>query len=139
MASKNGIVSRIGIHSDNPPELWSYVGGIARTNRMTALAIGGTSNHIHILLSLPATIPSPRQCSLIKGGSSKWLHEKTGRRFHMASRTGVYGECFAFESNDWYINSQAEHHATRIVFEDAISDFLQRHGIALSTDQYVLG
>jgi REP element-mobilizing transposase RayT len=38
-------------------ELLSYLGGIARNNGFKAIAIGGTENHIHILLSLPATIP----------------------------------------------------------------------------------
>lgn len=36
--------------------LWSFLGGIARKNGFKALAIGGTQNHVHILLSLPATI-----------------------------------------------------------------------------------
>ena len=33
-------------------DLWPYIGGIARANRMKALAIGGTADHIHALLSL---------------------------------------------------------------------------------------
>ena len=36
--------------------LWPYIGGIARENGMRALAIGGTNDHVHALLSLPATL-----------------------------------------------------------------------------------
>ena len=36
--------------------LWPYLGGIARENDMKALAIGGVADHVHLLLSLPATI-----------------------------------------------------------------------------------
>jgi len=36
--------------------LWSFLGGIARKNGSKAIASGGTKNHAHILLSLPATI-----------------------------------------------------------------------------------
>jgi len=36
--------------------LWPYLAGIARTNEMKAIAVGGTVDHVHALLSLPATI-----------------------------------------------------------------------------------
>ena len=56
-------------------DLWPYVGGIARANRMKALAIGGTADHIHALLSLPAMMSFAKAVQLIKGGSSKWIHD----------------------------------------------------------------
>jgi hypothetical protein len=36
--------------------LWSYMGGVAKQNDMKALAVGGIPDHVHILLSLPATL-----------------------------------------------------------------------------------
>ena len=51
--------------------LWAYIGGIARKNKMKALAVGGTEDHIHILLSLPSTISISKAVQLIKGNSSK--------------------------------------------------------------------
>ena len=42
---------------------------------MKALAIGGTTDHIHALLSLPATMSFAKAVQLIKGGSSKWIHD----------------------------------------------------------------
>jgi REP element-mobilizing transposase RayT len=50
--------------------LWPYIGGIARENRIKALAIGGTTDHVHTLLSLPATMSVAKAVQLIKGGSS---------------------------------------------------------------------
>src|SRR5207248_2727934 len=47
--------------------LWPYIGGIARENRMKAIAIGGTADHLHALLSLPATISFAKAVQLIKG------------------------------------------------------------------------
>lgn len=55
--------------------LWPYLGGIARENDMTALAVGGVVDHVHILLALPATVSISKAIQLIKGGSSKWIHE----------------------------------------------------------------
>ena len=51
------------------------MGGIAREHKMTALGIGGVADHVHLLLSLPATMPMAKAMQLIKGGSSKWVHE----------------------------------------------------------------
>ena len=59
------------ITPDLQKRLWPYLGGIARDNNMKAQAIGGTENHIHILLSLPATQTIAKCIQLIKGGSSK--------------------------------------------------------------------
>jgi putative transposase len=58
--------------------LWPYIGGIARENKMRALAIGGTTDHLHTLLSLPATMDVAKAVQLIKGGSSKWVQSSPG-------------------------------------------------------------
>jgi len=63
------------IDSELETRLWPYIGGIARENKMKALAIGGTSDHIHTLLSLSATMSFAKAVQLIKGGSSKWIHD----------------------------------------------------------------
>ena len=42
---------------------------------MKALAVGGIEDHIHALLSLPATMSFAKAVQLIKGGSSKWVHQ----------------------------------------------------------------
>ena len=34
--------------------LWPYLGGIARDNGMKSLQIGGISDHVHILISMPS-------------------------------------------------------------------------------------
>lgn len=55
--------------------LYTYICGIARGNGLKVLCIGGTDNHIHILLSLNSTTSIAKAIQLIKGGSSKWIHE----------------------------------------------------------------
>lgn len=63
------------VDSELEARLWPYISGIARENRMKALAIGGTSDDVHALLSLPATMSFGKAVQLIKGGSSKWIHD----------------------------------------------------------------
>ena len=63
------------ITADLQERLWPYFGGIARENKMKALAVGGIEDHVHILISLPSTMPISKAMQLIKGGSSKWVHD----------------------------------------------------------------
>ncbi len=59
--------------------LWPYLGGIARENGMKALEIAGVADHVHILLSVPATMALSKAVQLIKGGSSHWIKERASR------------------------------------------------------------
>jgi putative transposase len=61
--------------SDLRDRLWPYLGGIARENKMKALAIGGVADHAHMLISLPGTLSSAKALQLLKGNSSKWIHD----------------------------------------------------------------
>ena len=74
------------------PRLWPYLGGIARENKMKAIAIGGTTDHVHGLLSLPATMSFAKAVQLIKGGSSKWVHDsfRDHRRFAWQEGYGAF-------------------------------------------------
>ena|SRR5438067_881461 len=55
--------------------LYPYLGGIARENKMKALPIGGVEDHVHALLSIPSTLSIAKAVQLLKGNSSKWIHD----------------------------------------------------------------
>src|SRR5438874_10444038 len=59
--------------------LYPYLGGIARDNKMKALAIGGVEDHVHMLLSVPSTLSIAKAIQLIKGNSSKWIPRNVSR------------------------------------------------------------
>jgi putative transposase len=42
---------------------------------MKALAIGGVADHVHMLISLPGTLSVSKPLQLLKGNSSKWIHD----------------------------------------------------------------
>jgi REP element-mobilizing transposase RayT len=112
--------------------LFPYLGGIARENRMKALAIGSTHDHIHALLSLPATMSFAKAVQLIKGGSSKWLHDALAKHRKFAWQEG-YG-AFSVSPSQLartiaYINNQKEHHR-KWSFEEEFIQLLDKHGIA---------
>src|SRR5512140_4047807 len=72
--------------------LWPFLGGIARQNRMKAIEIGGMPDHVHILLSLPPTLSIAKALQLIKGGSSKWVHDtfREQWRFNWQVKYGAF-------------------------------------------------
>ena len=120
--------------------LWPYMGGVARENNMKALAIGGVEDHVHILLSLPATIPVAKAIQLIKGGSSKWLHDNfpAQRTFAWQEGYGAFSVSVSQVVNTAaYIEGQAAHHR-RQSFEDEFRAFLKKHGIEFD-ERYVWG
>ena len=112
------------------PKLWAYMGGITRTNGMKALAIGGMRDHVHLLLSLPATITIAKAVQLIKAGSSLWMNDQKRRKwFGWQEEYGAFTIGVAQkEVTIRYIRNQAQHHA-RKSFADELKMILRRHGI----------
>jgi REP element-mobilizing transposase RayT len=113
------------------PRLWAYIGGIARENGMKAIAIGGIENHVHVLLSLPATMSFAKAVQLIKGGSSKWVHEEFPglKDFGWQDGYGAFSVSRSLiDQTVEYINHQKEHHQTRS-FQEEFIRLLDKHGI----------
>ena len=121
------------------PQLWAYMGGIARGHGIKALVVGGTANHAHILLSLPPTRPVAKAIQFIKSTSSKWLREECGQgRFSWQEGYGAFSIGAAqAETAIAYICRQEEHHRKRDFAAEFLL-FLKRHGIEYDP-QYVWG
>ena len=111
------------------PRLWAYAGGIARTNKMKALAVGGVSDHIHALLSLHPTIAVDKAVQLIKSGSSKWMHQRGQSAFAWQAGYGAFTIGVSqVNATVRYIANQKRHHARR-TFAEEWKTFLERHGL----------
>jgi putative transposase len=113
------------------PRLWAYLGGIARENKMKAVAVGGTDDHVHVLLSLPATIHLAKAAQLIKGGSSLWIHETFPNQRNFAWQEGYGAFTVSVSQLDKtiaYINNQESHHRKK-TFQEEYLEFLKKHGV----------
>jgi REP element-mobilizing transposase RayT len=111
------------------PDLWAFLGGIARKNGFKAVIVGGTGNHVHILLSLPASMPLARAVQLVKGASSHWMNEKHMQRFAWQEGYGAFTVGISQRDDTIaYIRSQAEHHRKRS-FEEEFVAFLKKHNV----------
>ena len=111
--------------------LWPFLGGIARQNRMKAIEIGGVANHVHLLLSLPATMAIAKAMQLIKGGSSKWVHETfpEHRLFAWQEKYGAFTvSASRVDSVVRYIQRQEAHHRKQ-TFQEEFLALLKKHRV----------
>ena len=119
------------IDTELEQSLWPYIGGIARENRMKALAIGGMFDHLHALLSLPSTMSFAKAVQLIKGGSSKWIHDSMAkyRNFEWQEGYGAFSvSASQVKKTIAYINNQKQHHRKRS-FKEEFIELLDKHHI----------
>jgi len=80
---------------------------------MKAIEIGGMQDHVHILLSLPATMSVAKALQLLKGGSSKWVHDNfpEHRLFGWQVKYAAFGVSVSLlDKTIRYVRSQEVHH-----------------------------
>lgn len=109
----------------------AYVGGILRELKAIPIAIGGTSDHVHLLTRLPTELTIADCMRVVKTNSSKWIKERWPERRAFAWQAG-YGAFSVSESNRLtvirYIQNQAQHHQ-RISYQDEFLALLKRHDV----------
>jgi REP element-mobilizing transposase RayT len=110
------------------PKLWAYMAGIATNHGMHALAIGGIEDHVHALVSLPATMSIAKGVQPLKANSSRWMNERRRTRFDWQEG---YFACSVSRSQISrvmkYIANQREHHKKRS-FDTEMAWLLKVHG-----------
>jgi len=120
--------------SDLQPKLWAYMAGIARNHAMHAIAIGGVENHVHLLLSLPASMSEAKAIQVIKANSSRWITDHGVVGFSWQRGYGAFSvSASATDKVVLYIQTQSEHHH-RHTFEDEFRGLLRKHGISFRED-----
>ena len=112
---------RDSIPNEAQENLWAYIRGIADKEQVPLLAIGGTNNHVHLLVALPATTTLCQTISKIKSNSSRWLGEN-GIQFAWQEGYGAFsvGASQLSAVKD-YIAHQVEHHRKRNFEEEFVA------------------
>jgi putative transposase len=119
--------------------LWAYIGGVAREHGMTALTVGGTGDHAHLLLAVPATITVATAMREIKAGSSRWMHEECAMpQFAWQEGYGAFSIGHSqIAATVQYISRQEEHHR-KGDFQAEFLAILKKHQIEYDP-RYVWG
>jgi putative transposase len=119
------------IKEDVEDELYSYIGGILKNYKSIPIQIGGTSDHVHILCTLPKTMSIADLVEEVKKSSSKWIKSKGLEYIDFYWQDGYGG--FSVSSSQLeiiknYIRNQKVHHQ-KINFMDEYKSLLDEYGI----------
>jgi REP element-mobilizing transposase RayT len=116
-----------------PERLWSYLLGIARNHKIEMQAVGGTKDHVHLIVTPPSTMPISEAVQKLKSNSSRWLREnqlwsgwQEGYGVFSVSPT-------ALPSVKEYIRIQGQHHARRNSREEFLM-MLRQAGVPVSDE-----
>jgi putative transposase len=119
------------INADAETRLHSYLSKALGNMGSPCLAIGGTANHVHLLISLSKNAALSALIGEAKKASSKWLKSLGSSNHHFAWQEG-YGAFSIGQSQvehlKRYIASQHEHHKTR-TFEEELLATLKRYTV----------
>lgn len=125
---------RADLASDRRLDLYAYFGGIARSEGFSLIAAGGTANHVHLLIVLPATVNLATALQKLKGSSSRWL----GKGFAWQEGYGAFSVSPSqVPAVKRYISNQEIHHRSR-TFDEEFTEMLRKCGIDFDP-QHVFG
>ncbi|MGB7070784.1 MAG: IS200/IS605 family transposase [Pyrinomonadaceae bacterium] len=107
-------------------ELFAYIHGIVHNNKSKLIIVNGTSNHIHLLISVGKTIDISNLVGHIKRSSSVWLKQHR-EDFYWQEGYGAFS-IGQSQVNDVvrYIEGQKQHHAVS-EFKDEFRTMLKKY------------
>ena len=111
--------------------VWSYIGGIARKHKMTAIQVGGVEDHIHALIMAPPTTAPCDIAKYLKGESSLWISEEFPWLTNFSWQVGYAAFTVSkpqIPNVVSYIRNQREHHRVK-TFQEEYLEFLVASGI----------
>jgi len=120
-------------------ELYAYILGIINNKKSKLYRIGGTENHLHLLIDIHPTFALSDFMKELKEYSSKWLANNPN--FPAFEGWAVSFAAFSYNLSDKqmiidYIKNQKEHHKT-VSFEEEYRQFLIENGIEIN-EKYFL-
>jgi len=108
-----------------------YMGGIVHELGGIALLVNGPSDHVHMLLLLPAKTTLLEIASKVKANSSGWVHREFPGKGTFAWQTGYAAFTVSHSQKQSvldYIANQEEHHR-KLSFKEELIAFLEKHEI----------
>lgn len=109
----------------------AYLATICRDLGAEFVHVGGVSDHVHIMATLPRTLSQAQMVEHLKKTSSKWIKARDARYRGFFWQRG-YG-AFSVSPSKLkavlkYIEEQQEHHRSR-TFQEEYRDLLRKHDV----------
>jgi REP element-mobilizing transposase RayT len=109
------------VRADLQSRLWNYLAAISRNLGIHVLAVGGTENHVHILMLLPTDTKLSDAVRTLKANSSRWIRE-TVSSFAWQEGYGAFSVSPShLDGVTHYIGNQRAHHAKRSYEQEFLS------------------
>ena len=118
----------------DPPRLWNYMRAIARNCGINVAAIGGTANHVDILLTIPPVNRTADIVRTLKVNSSRWMNEIGHGFAWQDGYAAISVSPSQIPAVVRYIENQPEHHRTRS-FEQEYVALLEKSGVTFDPGQ----
>ncbi len=118
----------------DPSRLWTYMRAVARNCDVNVMAIGGTVNHVHLLLKIPPTNRTADIVRTLKANTSRWMNEIGHGFAWQDGYAAISVSPSQIPAVVRYIENQAEHHRDRS-FEQEYIALLEKSGVPLNLDQ----
>ena len=127
------------INIENERELYAVILKQSESLSVKLLRIGGMPDHLHLFVSLPATMSVSQYVQNVKAFSSKWLKDSPlfpkwrgwGREYAAIS--------YSVKEKDVvinYIRNQKEHHKKHS-FSEEYRSFLEENGVAIREEYFL--
>ena len=129
----------ITIRKEDLEQVFAYIGGIINNIGGYPITVGGITNHIHILATMPKTMSVAEFVQKTKTDSSKWI--KTTDKYYetFAWQEGYGAFCVSpslLKKTIRYIETQEQHHH-EVSVRDEFIQFLKENGIEFD-ERYLL-
>ena len=127
------------IKADIRPRLYKYMSDILAGEKCVLLAAGGTSDHVHLLLSIRPNISLSEAARAIKGKTSKWMQVTFPdlASFEWQSGFSAFSVSHSnLEKVREFILKQDEHHK-RASFRDELIAILKKHDMEFDS-KYIM-
>ncbi len=98
------------------PRVWSYLGGAIRAEKGVLYEIGGTTDHIHLLIRWRPNETISNLVGGIKRNTTIWIHDTFPElsEFYWQEGYGAFTVSYSqVERVKAYIQNQEEHHRTK--------------------------
>lgn len=112
------------------PRLYGYIAGIIANNQCRLIICGGTSNHIHLLVSI-GRADLRELIGHINRDSSKWMKENGVKEFYWQRGYGAFsiGESQVPDLSR-YIAHQKEHHG-KLEYQDEFRALCRKYVVEI--------
>lgn len=123
--------TEITIRQKDLGQVFAYIGGIIQNVGGYPITVGGITNHIHILATMPKTMSVSEFVQKIKANSSKWIKTIDEYYEDFAWQEGYGAFCVSpslLKKTIRYIETQEQHHH-EVSVRDEFIQFLKENGI----------